>query len=448
MRLPYNEESENKLTPFELDLLKEEEQRKSMQRLSDFTQGKLPFEASHPLPNEETVAPEASLMDIQINPDNKEVVIDESLVKAPKATAPKLAPEKQALVKKLVESPNTSPEVKQQLNKYLLEGYSAEDRKAISDSGNEFTDRLPAMLAALGAGIGKRDPVAAASTLDKMRVDDRNQRLKDFDTEKAMKQAELDSKSMKDPLSERSYAAQTVLIEEYGVNPDTARKMTAELIESRLPHIKARMDREFREKQLQSQREDRALQREMMQNTKNQARQDKLEKEAKLSDKQLADLATHDSAIKALDDVIEQKKKWDTGKLSMGMNKVAGMVGLDDAEKSAFKSSVGEQLAQYIKSISGATVSPTERAALLENVPSVYDNDDTFEAKAQALKKRLGRNRQVELDTLEKGGKNTSAFKSEKQPMSSKIKVSNGKETFEIDESDLADAEKDGYHRI
>lgn len=255
MRLPYNEESENKLTPFELDLLKQEEQRKSMRLLSDFTQGKLPFEASHPLPKE-------GMVDIQITPDNKEVVINESLVKAPKLA--KLAPEKQALVKKLIESPNTSAEVKQQLNKYVLEGYSAEDRKAISESGNDFTDRLPAMLAALGAGVGKRDPVGAASTLDKMRVDERNQRLKDFDTEKVMKQAELDDKAKDDPLSERSYEGQTILINEYGVPPEIARKMPARLIEARLPHIKARMDREFREKQLQSQAQDRALQREIV----------------------------------------------------------------------------------------------------------------------------------------------------------------------------------------
>lgn len=139
-------------------------------------------------------------------------------------------------------------------------------------------------------------------------------------------------------------------------------------------------------------------------------RDDKLKKESTISDKQASDIASFDAAISALDDIITQKPNYDTGKLSFSQNLVGNFFGLDDSKKSAFKSDVGEQLASYIKSISGATVSPTERAALLENVPSVYDNDDTFMSKANALKKRLSRNKQIELDVLFKKGKDVDQY--------------------------------------
>jgi hypothetical protein len=149
---------------------------------------------------------------------------------------------------------------------------------------------------------------------------------------------------------------------------------------------------------------------------KETARQDRLDKDAKLSDKQIADIGSQNSALKSIDDVLEQKKNWDTGLLSFTQNKLLGMVGMDDSKKSAFKSDVGDQLAQYIKNISGASVSASERAALLENMPSVYDNDATFVEKAMSLKKRLARIRETELDALEKGGKNVTAFKTQSPP--------------------------------
>lgn len=144
-----------------------------------------------------------------------------------------------------------------------------------------------------------------------------------------------------------------------------------------------------------------------------ESKQDALNEKAKLSDKQTADITSFDKAIDALDNVLVQKKNFNTGKASFALNKVGSFVGMDDAQKSAFKSDVGEQLAAYIKSISGATVSPTERAALLENVPSVYDDDDTFEAKGKALRARLQRSRDLEVAGIKKQGKNTKNFESD-----------------------------------
>jgi hypothetical protein len=142
-------------------------------------------------------------------------------------------------------------------------------------------------------------------------------------------------------------------------------------------------------------------------------RNDKLQKEQRLTDSQVKIIAGYDNPIKMIDDILAEKPKFDTGPLAGRWNKISNWVGLDDAEKSGFRSNVGDYLAQYIKGISGAAVSDKERKALLENLPSMNDNDKSFIVKARKIKRRLEQLREVELSLMEKQGKNVSNFKSE-----------------------------------
>ena len=322
-----------------------------------------------------------------------------------------------------------NPQVKDYLmKKFELGEYTDDARKKLVDENSKYDvgGRAQAALAALGAGfMGKDAGAAGNAVLDRQKAD-KNQKLSEFDKGRSGKIQEwaLDRDVTKagrddekyaqdqellmrerDPNSQESKMAQDLAKAMGGYQGDPS-KITAEQFKQFSPVM--RMKYEIEQQKL-NQQETRADKRD----EKALAAETKATEKAKLSDKQTSELATHDKAIQALDDVLVQKSKWDTGKLSMGMNKVASWVGMDDSQKSAFKSDVGEQLASYIKAISGATVSPTERAALLENVPSVYDNDDTFVAKANALKKRLERNRDIEIDYLSKQGKNTENFKSE-----------------------------------
>lgn len=144
------------------------------------------------------------------------------------------------------------------------------------------------------------------------------------------------------------------------------------------------------------------------------ARDEKLEQKRKLSDKQVSVVAQYDKAIDSMKNIAKEKMNWDTGKMSFAANMASGLVGLDDADKTAFKSQVQDFVAQYIKDLSGTAASDKERAFLQKNIPSVYDNDATFSAKSEKVIKKLESLREVELGLFEKQGKNVSEFKLEK----------------------------------
>lgn len=133
---------------------------------------------------------------------------------------------------------------------------------------------------------------------------------------------------------------------------------------------------------------------------------------AKLENSQLKVVNEYDKALSTVDSIINDKSKFDTGKASFGLNAAASWIGLDDADKSAFKADVQDNLAAYIKNLSGTAASDKERASLMQNIPSVYDNDKVFEQKAVNLKTRLARLKDVELTNFEKNGKDVSNFRS------------------------------------
>jgi hypothetical protein len=134
------------------------------------------------------------------------------------------------------------------------------------------------------------------------------------------------------------------------------------------------------------------------------------EKAKMLSDKQTAEITSIENAIAEAAQIAEIKGEIDTGPISNAQSWLAQKAGIDDPQKSAFKARVGEQLAQYIRGISGAAVSIAEREALLQNIPKLSDNDATFSAKLDTLRQRLDRVRGKVVENITKQGKDTSEF--------------------------------------
>jgi hypothetical protein len=129
-----------------------------------------------------------------------------------------------------------------------------------------------------------------------------------------------------------------------------------------------------------------------------------------LSDGQLRVLAQYDTGVAMLQDIATKKAAVDTGPLAERRNWLAGSLGVDDPNVSSFRAMVGDQLAAYIRGISGAAASDRERAFLMENIPKVSDNDATFNAKLTIVSERLAKLREIELDLFGKQGKDIAAF--------------------------------------
>lgn len=143
---------------------------------------------------------------------------------------------------------------------------------------------------------------------------------------------------------------------------------------------------------------------------KKEADKEKADQKSHLSDKQTQAITDIDKAISHIKDIILQKPSISTGPKADLRNKIAHVGGVDDATISGFRSAVGEQLASYIKSISGAAVSEPEARRLLANMPTMYDNDETFTVKAQRVLESLEKDKEIYLANLNKQGKNVAEY--------------------------------------
>lgn len=147
---------------------------------------------------------------------------------------------------------------------------------------------------------------------------------------------------------------------------------------------------------------------------KNEAREDakdqKATKIATVSDKQTDALSGMDKAISHIKNIIAQKPNFPTGPGADIKNKAQHVFGIDDAQTSGFRSAVGEQLASYIKSISGSAVSEPEAQRLIQNLPTMYDNDEVFTVKANRILKDLENDKSIYLTSLKGQGKNVAGF--------------------------------------
>jgi len=189
--------------------------------------------------------------------------------------------------------------------------------------------------------------------------------------------------------------------------------------------------------------------REQTQANKDLVRQDKKEKDAKISEKQAQEIQDFDDSIATTKSLLGQ-----LGNHSDWTGPVDGRIP-DFAvtpEQVNFRAELGRMVDKYRKLITGAGASNQELKKLESRLPQPTDNYANFVAKAKGFVNEVEGARSRYLKNLGAQGKNTKAFESgvsaNQESGSGKVVVTNGQETLEIDPSDLADAEKDGYKRM
>jgi hypothetical protein len=138
-------------------------------------------------------------------------------------------------------------------------------------------------------------------------------------------------------------------------------------------------------------------------------RQEKLDKAAKLSDRQLTPINDIDNIIANVDNILnlvnsKKSEKW-VGPVDARIPDL-----FTGAEEAAFRASVGRMTDAYRKAITGAGASAMELKKLESRLPNPTDQFDQFKAKALDFRKELYRNRNTYLKTLKKQGKDVSEF--------------------------------------
>jgi len=185
-----------------------------------------------------------------------------------------------------VETPTDKPDI----NSYLKQKYGLDDkysdaaRQAILDQNKEDASGINwrAGLASLGAGIAGKDAASAGMGVLNKQQSERDSKINEFDKASQKQRADIafnreeqNIAESKDPMSERSKAAQNMLVQDYGMSPEVASKMTAEQVEARLPGLKQKLDREMKEREFSEKQKDRQLQREQMNANRQSVRDDK-----------------------------------------------------------------------------------------------------------------------------------------------------------------------------
>src|SRR3990172_4818136 len=134
------------------------------------------------------------------------------------------------------------------------------------------------------------------------------------------------------------------------------------------------------------------------------------DKKATMTEQQTSTITAFDKVINMGEEIKARKPEFDTGKISSAQNWLAQTVGMDDSQKTAFKSDIESQLADYVRSISGTAAAEKERIALMQILPKFSDNDETFSAKLDSFIKRAKQGRAIELENYRRLGKNISKF--------------------------------------
>lgn len=116
-------------------------------------------------------------------------------------------------------------------------------------------------------------------------------------------------------------------------------------------------------------------------------------------------IAELDGLLASIDSVEAKKQGVDTGPAIGRWMSLRAKFGADDPRVAKLRAEVGSQVADYIKSISGATVNEAERAQLLENIPTMNDNDASFTQKLNGLRERVRRMRDIKVRTMGASGR-------------------------------------------
>lgn len=150
--------------------------------------------------------------------------------------------------------------------------------------------------------------------------------------------------------------------------------------------------------------------RDLLLGQKKDAAAEKSVEKARLSDNQLKDVTNFDEGLDLIGSIKSQRKTQATGTMHNATESAKDMVGQGDPKYLAFKAQVQDNLAQYIKNMSGATVSAQERVSLMQSMPTMNDSPAVFDAKIEVLDKKLKANRTTYLGNLGKNGRNTDPY--------------------------------------
>ena len=337
--------------------------------------------------------------------------------------------------------------------------YSPENRKALEESlsGRRTGTMVAQAFGGLGDIIAGKGPSAAPYEAAREKLDSK---VAQFDKDKAAAYGDLFQKEklgeMKskqeiearenDPMSQESKVAKEAA-KRMGYQGDLE-SLTA----SQFKRFSPAFEKIYSIEQNKLARQDtlaaRAQERQMASAAKEMAKEEqkvaKAVEKSRLTDTQGKEIGDLDAALSMVDYVKTSKEQSgiDTGPVSSRMNAVAQTLGIDDPEKTKFKATVQDQLAQYIKSMSGATVSPSERASLLETMPTMNDNDSAFNAKLESLKQRIGNLRENKIQTYQKLGKDVSAFEKAPGSQERQLVKRRNKRTGEIATFDAVTGER------
>ncbi len=235
--------------------------------------------------------------------------------------------------------------------KYGLGEYSPDKRKELLDANDKAASPIASAFAGFGAGIRGGNvssafdsAMAGSQAKTKGAIDAfdkaRDQKKADFAFDRDLSKAEREDTAIgesKDPASARSKAAQDMLVQDYGMDPAVASKMTAEQVEARLPGLKQKLDREMREREFSERQKDRNLQREQMQANRDITRNDKLDaknekKKATLTEVEDRRMNIEDN-ISRLEKMIDEKGTYEMfGSHNADMERLTDQIATDMAK--------------------------------------------------------------------------------------------------------------------
>lgn len=145
------------------------------------------------------------------------------------------------------------------------------------------------------------------------------------------------------------------------------------------------------------------------------------EVKGRLSDKEIKDITALDDGTRILNDIDDMLENTDVEKdLGPYASRVENLSDLvpgveQDPDFVKMQQLVGIQLADYVKSISGAQVSEEEAQRLLKNIPNVGDKPKAFKIKLDTFRKELNEAKQNYLDNIGKQKESAKKFKEDKK---------------------------------
>ncbi len=148
----------------------------------------------------------------------------------------------------------------------------------------------------------------------------------------------------------------------------------------------------------------------------------------KLSAEMVQKLVSLNQSVDEFEELIKDKKKYDTGPIADRVERVLEAIGAGDyfglAEKGEFKARIVRLLQSFIKSTEGGRASDQDREALKAAMPHTGLNDDAFMKKARGMLKhvRSMRDRLRSQLGIEGGGAKMIRVKI-RDPSSGKVKL-------------------------